>query len=311
MRKVQALLDRADHPNTPEPEADSCRAKAESLMMKYRIEEEDLRAKGELFTETITPGSKIVTVCAAGSPYYNDYWTIANYVANHVGARIHYKWGVTEDNVYSLMAVVVGYEADIRFFEALYTGARLVFADRMEPKVDPRLSDEDNVYRLRSAGIERIKIARMMGYGETNSATAKVTNMYKRACKARGEDPVLTGRGTSVTAFKEQYSAGFLSKFHSRLWDARHAVQTGGTDLVLHNRKEAVDEAFYQLYPNMRPDNLPTVTTKRSRKSGWTAKDEARWRRAQSAGGQAGASAGNRAASEVNLGGSSARKSVE
>lgn len=303
MRQIEALLTKADHPNTPPAEADAARAMADRLMNKYRVEEEDLRARGALNAETITPGSKVVIVCPAESPYYNTYWTLMCYVAQHCGVRLVSKWGVDpESGVFVLGATLVGFEMDIRFAEMLYQSARLTFADRMEPKVDTRLSDEDNVYRLRSAGIERIKIAKMMGYGDTTSATAKVTNMYKRACKARGEDPALTGRGTSVTAFRESYTNGFCSELWSRLHRARNAASTDGTALVLHNRKDAVDEAFYSLFPSQRPGTDVTPSKKSRRRSAWTAADQRRYDRANSAGGRAGSNAGRAAAREVDLG---------
>lgn len=300
MRKIQAMLDRADHPNTPGPEADACRAKAEKWMNEYRIEEEELRARGDLHIETITPGSKMVILCPADSPYYNAYWSMACYIGIHTGVRIKSKW-VFDGNAYSLAAIMVGFEADIRYAESIYTNARLVFGDRMEPKVDRSLSDQENVYRLRSAGIERIKIAKMMGYGETNSATAKVTALYKRACKVRGEDPALTGRGTSVKVFKDTYVSGFLSQFNLNLYNARNAAGTGGTALVLHDRKSAVDEAYYELFPAERPSDLPAVANRKARTRRWTAADERRLMQQNSAAGLAGRLAGKRAASEVNI----------
>jgi hypothetical protein len=314
MRKINALLNRADHPNTPPEEADSARSMAERLMNKYRIEEEDLIKSGALNDEVSTPGHKIIIVCPADSPYYNTYYTVLHWVGKHCGIRVHHQWGADpESGAYSLLGVLVGYEADIRYAETLFNNARMIFADRMEPKPKPDLSDMDNVYRMRSAGMERIKIAKIMGYGDTNSATAKVTNLYKKACKARGEDPTLTGRGTSVTAYKEAYMTSFTNTLYNNLLNARNAAaQGGGGALVLHDRKERVDEAFYQMYPGLRPSNTPATTKgKVSRRSGWTAADERRWRRQQSAAGQAGSNAGKRAANEVNVQGHKAPGRIE
>lgn len=300
MSKITAMLARADHPATPEGEADTARAMAEKLMRKYRIEESELIAKGELDTEVNRPGSKEVFVSPAESPYYNVYYNLIHYCAQHTGVRMHHRWGVLDDN-YGLIAVMVGYEADLRFAEVLFMNARIVFADRMEPKPNPELTDEENVYRMRSAGMERIRIAKLMGYGSTNSATAKVTNMYKRACKKRGEEAVLTGRSMSVTAFREAYESSFLSEFWHRLYRARNAADAGGGgELVLANRKENVDEAFYQMFPNLRPKaELPSGKTGRSYKP--TASDLARARRLAGAAGQAGRSAGRNAASEIDV----------
>lgn len=303
MRKITALLQRADHPNTPEPEADACRAKAETLMNKYRIEESELAAAGKLANEAYRPGSKVVVVCPQSSPYLNTYWSLAYYAANHAGCRVANKWEIV-DGVWSCTAVIVGFEADIRYAEALFMSARIIFADRMEPRVEPSLSDDENVYRLRSAGMERIKIAKAMGWGEPGTGkggAARVTSAYKRWCKKIGETPDLTGRDMSVSVYKEAYIQGFLNEFIERLGKARNAadVMTGG-ELVLANRKESVDEAFYDLFPDQRPSNLPAARSS-SRSRGWTAADKRRVERMFGRAGQAGRGAGKRAASEIDV----------
>ncbi|WP_329259885.1 DUF2786 domain-containing protein [Actinoallomurus sp. NBC_01490] len=43
--RVRALLDRAEHPETPEAEAQACAAKAAELMMRHAIDEAALRAR--------------------------------------------------------------------------------------------------------------------------------------------------------------------------------------------------------------------------------------------------------------------------
>ena len=46
--RVRALLDRAEHPETPEAEAQACAAKAAELMMRHAIDEAAVRAaRGE------------------------------------------------------------------------------------------------------------------------------------------------------------------------------------------------------------------------------------------------------------------------
>lgn len=311
MRKINALLARADHPNTPEAEAESARAMAERLMVKYRIDEEELMASGALDMEATRPGHTTIDVCMYASPYLNQYWSLAFWAATHTGCRINSLWRTSPDDSVWLQAVIVGYEADIRYATTLFTNARIIFGDRMEPKVDPTMSDEDNVYRLRSAGIERIKIARIMGWGSTGSATAKVTRLYKRACEARGEAAVLTGRSNSVSAYKDGYASGFLTEFSTRLRLARSAASdvTSGRELVLANRQERVDEEFYRMYPDKRPDNKPVKSSGR-RTRGVTKAEMNRYLRSTTGAGAIGQAAGRQAATEVDLG-SRSRKGVE
>jgi len=313
MEKVRNLLARADHPNTPPAEADTARAMAERIRVKYAIEEDALIKSGALAGEQYKPGVKNMPVCPWDSPYMQTYYSLAVYAAQHTGCRHHYSSAYNpETGTYDLVLVMVGFEADLRFAEALYVSARIVFADRMEPKHDPNLSDEDNVYKMRSAGLERGRIGTLMGWGgEGTQGPNKVTRVYKRACQARGEDAVVTGRSMNVKLFRETYADGFRNEFWRRLYRARNAAGTdaAGT-LVLANRQDEVDEAFYERFPNLRPAPEGSreigegKSTKAKKLRGPTkAEREREYKRMYSAAGQAGRAAGQRAASEIEVGG--------
>lgn len=311
MKTIQALLDRADHPNTPTAEADSCRAKAETLMRKYRIEEAQLAASAEGVRSTFTPVKRDIVVCPAGAAYYNTYWSIAYHTLNHCGVRFTHRWGNNDEGVFSLIATVVGFESDVRYAEMLMTNARLLFAERMEPKRHADMTDEDNVYRMRNAGMERWRISELMGWGgNEGSGPLKVTRVYKRACQQKGVDPkTLTGKGNSMKVYREEYVKGFVSGYYNLLWRARNAADTGGGELVLANRKEMVDDAFYDAFPELRPkaevgnngEGRVKHTQRKAREYKATKADMKRWERANSAAGRAGANAGKRAAEEVKV----------
>lgn len=313
MRKIKSMLALADHPNTPEHEADLARANAERLMQKYRIEESELIASGSLASEAVTPGVKDVMVAPWSSEFVNTYFSMVAYIADHCGVRYAQTTTAYVDGVGYCTVSMVGYEADLRYADVLFTNAKIVFAERMEPKPLDGMSDEDNVYRMRSAGMERIRIARLMGYGDTTSATGKVTRLYKKACEARGERAVLTGKGNSVAAFREAYSLGFVTELWQRLYTARNAVESDSKALVLQGRKEAVDEAFYGRFPHLRP--IPAdraigenVKSKKARQYKETAADRKRAERLYGAMGQAGRQAGRRAAGEIKIDGSNPTK---
>lgn len=316
MRQIKQMLVLADHPNTPEHEADLARANAERLMQKYRIEESELIESGALASEAVTPGVQDIHVAPWTSEFYNTYWSILHYIADHCGVRMAQTTTAYLDGVGYLTASLVGYEADLRYADVLFTNAKILFAERMEPKPLDSLSDEDNVYRMRSAGMERIRIARLLGYGDTTSATAKVTRLYKKACEARGEHAVLTGKGNSVTAFREAYSLAFVSELANRLWTARNAVESDSKAMVLVGRKEAVDEAFYKRFPHLRP--IPAdraigenAKSKKVRQYRTTQADLKRMERLSGAMGQAGRQAGRKAASEVSIHQSTPTKRLE
>lgn len=248
MAKVRALLDKAESTEFA-AEADAYRTKAEELMAKYRIEIEDLLA-GKTLAEGIAAPSPIpfdTQVCRNGqfSGHYAHMW---GQVVTHVGVRSHTRW------VYSggepiWTAEGVGFDADVQYAELLYTAARMAFSERLEPKVDAKLSDQENVYRLRSAGIERVRIADIM-WGNTDKVfLGRVGRMYKAECALRNETPALSGRGVTGAAYREAYANEFIFEFARRL----QAARSGGSGVALGNRETVLSEAFYQRFPHLRP----------------------------------------------------------
>lgn len=246
LTKVRALLDKAEASEFPAEQA-TYRAKAEELMVKYRIEEEELIAKDQT---AVLPVPFDLRLCGKG-PYVQHYVNIFGNIARHTGIQVTYQWGGATGE-YEVYARGVGYEADIRYAELLFTEARLVFSERLEPRFKAELSDQENVYRLRSAGIERVRIADIM-WGNTDKVfLARVGRMYKAECLARGEQPALSGRGVTGAAYREQYSEQFVWTLGNRLVMARQAAGAGG-GLVLAGRKERINEAFYARFPHLRP----------------------------------------------------------
>lgn len=298
MERIRNLLARADHPTANKHEADMCREQAEKLMRKYRIEEEALIESGDAVVNGINVLFREVPVYNVGSKYSDVYRSLVSYAITHTGCQGVFTGSSANGE---RMITIVGYEADIRYAEVLYNNARLLFADRMEPKVDPNLSDMENVYRLRSSGLERRIVADRMGWVKGG---AKVTRLYKAACEARGEEPILTGQGTMVDDYIIGYCDGFKNEFWSNLWHARQAVdaevQNGG--MVLHGREERIKEACYQRWPELRPStnvvraNNKPVKFKPPTKAELRAMDKR-----NNATARAGARTGAKAAAEVDI----------
>lgn len=248
--KVRALLDTADsYENEGNAEAAATyRTKAELLMVKYRIEQEDAIAKD---STSVLPIQVDLDLVGYGSKYKTHYHTMWHYIARHTGVEY---WGeyVYLEQGHVLRVHAVGYEEDLRYAEILFTSARVVFTERLEPKIDAGLSDQVNVYRLRAAGIERVRIAEMM-WGNTDKVfLGRVGRLYKAECENRGEEAMLSGRGVTGKAYREQYSEQFVATFRHRLWQAQQSAGSGG-GLVLHGRADRVKEAFYTFYPDQRP----------------------------------------------------------
>lgn len=248
---VRALLDKAEATTFPE-EAASYRAKAEQLMVKYRIEEEQLIASDPT---SVQPVYGDTPLCFRSSPYWQQYSELFYYIARHTGIQVRQAWEMGEGG-YQIIARTVGYESDLRYAEALFTAARMVFTEKLEPTVNRSLTDQENVYRLRSAGMERVNIADILwGSGSRfdKSKLSLIGRMYKKECEQRGEQPAVSGRGVTGKAYREQYAQQFVGTLASRLYQARAAAAADGGLPELHGRKERVQEAFYTRFPDLRP----------------------------------------------------------
>jgi uncharacterized protein DUF2786 len=248
MAQVRALLDKAERTDNAH-EAEAYQAKAEELMVKYRIDEESLIAKDQTVLMPINFDIRI----SGRSAYLNHYAYLFGDVARHTGIKHGYFWTYDTEGNAICEAKGVGYESDVRYAELLFTQARLTFMERMEPRIKPDLDDQTNVYRLRSAGIERIRIADMM-WGNTDKVfLGRVGRLYKAECAARGEEALLSGRGVTGAAYRTQYADEFVWTFSTRLRRAQDMAGRAGGGLELAGRKDRIAEAFYTRFPNLRP----------------------------------------------------------
>jgi len=277
LSKVRALLDNADSYDTESQDllrqsakvddpqmaatlaatakeragaADAYRSKAEAIMAKYAIDIDELLGSKTLAEGVLLPSPVPFDLYVTRrSPFQSHYAQLWGEVYRHVGLRSKGEWVLNSSGEYEWTARGVGFEGDVQYAEMLFTKMRMAFGDRLEPKVDFSLSDQENVYRLRSAGIERIRIADLL-WGQTDKVfLGRVGRLYKAECLARGEEAVLSGRGVTGAAFREAYADGFVLKMATRLRQAR----SGGSGLVLGNREQVLNEAFYTRFPEMRP----------------------------------------------------------
>lgn len=267
LRKVQALLAKADHPNTPAPEADTARNMAEALMTKYKLDETQIGEGGKAFVVGQVPTWRTFPVCNLHSEFYSTYRSLASSVINHVGIRAVYRTEQTFDedgrSVYTHAAECVGYESDLRMAEVLFTSVLMAFQRKLEPKYDPTISDQENAYAMRSAGMEGIRIAEAIYKVRLRASSLtpaeknmcrKVRAMFKAEAEHRGEDPrILLGQGNNVKRFRESYAHGFEQELWRRLYRMRASRGESEVGLVLASREEAIAEAYYEKYPQFRP----------------------------------------------------------
>lgn len=311
---IRNLLARAEDPRLEhEEERQAFINKAEVIRRKYKIAEENLIATDQMSAEVSVSR---ITVSKWESDFWSDHLYMWGSAATFAGVLFKAHW-VGHD----LVVTAVGYGSDIQHAEGLYQAAWLMMAGKLEPSVDPKLSDAENVYNLRGAGIERNRIAQLLWGADLgkagHAAHARVGKLYAEACRARGEDPVAAGRGVNKKVYRELFGEEFSSRFASRLRMARDAADSVGGALVLKGREQRVKEAFWAEFPEEHPDAKKAAAERARakaeagtssqkqvarREAKWTKRDQAAWeRRNHSAAALAGKSAGRAAADKVEI----------
>jgi hypothetical protein len=261
MRKIVALLAKADDPATTPEESDSFRRKAEELMNRYRVEESMLAESAPLGSSALLPTWQEWPVCPVHrNEFSQHYKTIVSGVAKHIGARCVFR--IKDLDVEGFhrtdwwVVLIVGFESDLRYGQLLWSMAKSAFGDRLQPKVDPELSDQVNAYRLRKAGMEGRRIALALWNDERVSARPKARKLYEAEAMERGEDPkALLGQGNSVKVYRDSYAEGFAVELWYRLQRSKIEADSG-TGIVLASRATAVEDAFYERFPQYRPADI-------------------------------------------------------
>lgn len=260
LRKVQAMLARADHPNTPAPEAQTARRMAGELMEKYRIDEAMLEG-AKAPEQQIMPTWRTWMVCNPDSLYKETYRYLASDAINHFECRGVFNFAEI-DGVYAVWMKACGYESDLRMAEVLYTAMMLEFQRQVEPTVNPELPDQINAYTLRKAGMEGWRIAEALYGQNTKSLRSKVRRMFVVEAERRGEDPKALLGTTDVKQFRKDYADSFVYETYTRLSRMRAMRGEFSAGLELMSRKEKVNEVYYEAYPQFRPtsgSNLPRL----------------------------------------------------
>lgn len=302
--RVQNLIARADRDSTPAPEAALAREHAERLMREWRLEEENALAIDPF---AITPVIHRLFVGQSGNDLIWELISMAVLVGEHAECLSAIDYDATGDPR-GYYITYVGFEVDIRLAEYILSAARITFGQHLEPTRDESLSEQENVYRMRRAGMLRKDIAMLMWGENTPSLRTKAQRLYIRECNARGETPQLEGLGTDAKTFRQSYARGFVERLGRRLREARDAADRQGGVVVLAGRAEKVREAFYEAFPDRRPKPKDEVATtdptpvKERKYRGPTKADRRRAERMYySDAALAGESEGTRAANDVDI----------
>lgn len=258
MERIQLLIARADHPNTPPAEAEVARHQADTLMFKYKIE--TLSQPESVGLEPIW--GKVI-LCDVYNEFSNFYYSLGIAIVQHTGCLYHQSSETNpEDGFRYYTLEFVGFEGDVRYAEMLLTSALLAFSKALEPKFNKEESLEANAFRLRQGGMERARIANLMfGPSETvneqKGKNRRVTTLIKQHANRIGRPELaeeLLGRKTNIKTYRRSFANGFYSTLIQRIRQlGADRAASGEGELVLHSMKERIEEALYTKFPHLRP----------------------------------------------------------
>jgi hypothetical protein len=264
MSRIMKLMERANHPETPEAERNLCMDRAEKMMVQHQIDRADLKPESK---SSIVQDTWDLNVGEVDSEFRYHIRDLMLSVLRHCGVRVHPKEsyaprddGTTDYRVkrYTL----VGFPEDMRYAEMIWFRVFKEFVTNISPKWDAKQPLSDNVYTFIKAGyswIDTYRIARRAQYGEwpeqMPNGGPRLRKAYKDALETRGETFSKTRtREAYRTTFVQSYSSTISRRLDEMRRKAKESV--GDSDryaLAVRSTKEKVDEEFYRMFPEYDP----------------------------------------------------------
>jgi hypothetical protein len=260
MDRVRALLAIAEHPNTGAHEADTALTQANRLIQKHALDEAILRAS-QSTAERRAVVDRSILLAAGDSEFLPVLRTIAWGIAEYNRCK-----AVILETVYGVPKEVrvFGMDEDVRWVEMLYTTVHFQFLSRINPKWDPSLGFDQNVYNFKVAGFKwatiddvAVRNGEPTAKKDDGSISSKLISAYRRHMKKIGDtNPISTQNGA---AFREQFGRAFMLRFLDRIaaWAAESDSDrdsTPGAAVALVSLAEEVNDAFFAAYPELRPE---------------------------------------------------------
>jgi hypothetical protein len=253
LAQIKALLDKADSTGFT-AEADAARQKADDLMLAYAISEAEINAARKP-EERQKPEMRHIKVCDGGIEIKDELIILFHDLARH--ARCKAVFTGMGDKRFSSTATIVGFPADIDYVDMLFTSLRLQMATNLEPRPDPDLSFEENVALLKEAGMKWQRVYELLFPEDfatepvvPKSVGVRFTKTYTDYCERTGRPRLRT----SPKVYVKNYADGYVSKVGDRLRQIRlHQKETHvggtGTDIMLRDRNQEVNDLYQELFP--------------------------------------------------------------
>lgn len=292
LERVRLLLDRAQHPNTPAPEAELCFSQANKLMAKHAIDELTVRA-AQTESERVAPANLRI---ALGNEGVGEFWPMLRTVLGEVAQTNRCRAVLYQGSV---GAEVFGMQDDVSWVEMLYTSIYFSFISQVNPRWNTELGYDHNVYNFKVAGYKWADINKVaMQFGEesrermktetfnrwnwtTNTYEdvtetwgtgfyGKMLSAYKRHAKRVGDDNIVAT--TSFAEYRHQFSDAFATQISRRLRrmadESKQEQDTiPGAALALVDWASVIDESMYKMFPQLRPRSDKEVKEAKARQA--------------------------------------------
>jgi hypothetical protein len=250
MRKVQALIDRANGTNFP-AERDSCIAKADSLMAAYAIEQFELDFAKPAGSR-VKPEVRDFNDRFNSADAYKVPWEIRNELSGMFYSLVRHVGCMSSG------WKVVGYASDLDWLDWLFTSIQLHMVQTMEPTPSTDLSLDENIVLLKETGLKWEEVHRRLVKAGVmpdkpwgRGIGTMFTKTYTRYCEENGRDRNYASPGVYRRSFVE----GYVYRVKMRLQEMAQARgdQAKGHELVIANKEKDLKDFFYEVFPNLKP----------------------------------------------------------
>lgn len=290
MSKIMKLLERANHPSTPEAEAKACEEKADALMAQHQIDRMDL--KPEEKAKIIQDAWSIhFGVSGKAHEFGSAIESLMRAVLSHCKIKMdpRYSYGTNEngDKDYGVRVFkLVGFPEDIAYAERIWFRVFKEFVFNVNPGWRKDASIEDNAYDLvkasidwqtmvlmaNNAGDDRIPVSELevlQPYDKRqipvkgNRPLIKGINMlrdaYRAECERRGEAYEYNKGDKTRASYRSSFAISFAGTIKRRLDEMRQKAEETVSDrdkyaLALVDTEEQVEREFYRLFPEFDPE---------------------------------------------------------
>jgi hypothetical protein len=255
LRRIRALLEKANDERNHEGEREAAFAQAQKLMDEHRIEMAMLDyGKG---TPTQLPIEYAIKL--PPSVFSDKKYSMLYYIAEHFGVKCVWDGRTAE---------LIGMQSSIEMMELVYTLAIMEFETKIEPVWSKEKSFDANVFALHGAGRKWVDIAHTANRHGGNPRTGRpgsttdgswLKAAYRRECARLGVEP--RRQTQRHEAYQESFASSFLSTIIQRLHKMRKDADEARGGSVDHlpaimGEKEKVNQAFWKKYPHMHPDAI-------------------------------------------------------